>query len=306
MTPMPTRSPPGASPTAAELPQTEGQRANIPASLSASGSTFSLRRGSHAEPLFSSTSVGWRYHDGSLKVLPSRKGDSIATFGPVDWSWIEAIKTFSQNRSDPEPIMTAPTTIPSRPTRPPPLAPLPESLRSSLSPSDVILVRRDLGRSMLQKTNLAFGRIQLKLLESFLEVSWQPTPPNPDLGRLWIGIRSKAFVREGCPEVFCWPMHLTLFKADFVRRPSDARQVWMQRLIHDALSAHWFIAAGDAYVQLEAGDGYRLILYLHVGTAWHMVFMQLHHEVCQEVWVDQVSTAPYCQKQARNFHISLD
>ena len=128
MPPMPTRPPPGASPSDAHVPQTHARGATMSAALSASGSTFPLQGGSHQATLS--------------------------------------------------------TTIPPRPTRPPPLAPLPESLRSRLSQPDVILVRRDLGRSILQKSNHPLRKIQLKLLDSVLEVSWQPWALKEDLGRL--------------------------------------------------------------------------------------------------------------------------
>ena len=205
MPPMPTRPPPGASPSDAHVPQTHARGATMPAALSASGSTFPLQGGSHQATLS--------------------------------------------------------TIIPPRPTRPPPGAPLPESLRSGLSQSDVILVRRDLGRSILQKSNHPLRKIQLKLLESFLEVSWQPGALKEDLGRLWIGIRSKGFfVLEGRAEVFCWPMHLTLFRADNVRCPGPSLREWMEIMTHNTLAESWFIAAGEDFTQLPYNYGCRVIL----------------------------------------------
>ena len=200
---------------------------------------------------------------------------------------------------------TLSTIMTEMPTRPPPGAPLPESLRVGLSQRDVIFVRRDLARNILQKRSTIWGVIQVMLLESFLEVSWQPDLYKKDLGRLWIGLRSKAFAVEGGAEVFCWPMHLTLFRADDVRCPSPKLRAWMETMSHNTLAESWFIAAGKDFTELT-NHGCRVIVYLHVGSEWHNRFSKIHREVRSQVWVDKVSNATWTKFLSLNFHLSLD
>ena len=72
---MPTRPPPGASPSDADVPQTNARGATMPAALSASGSTFPLQGGSHQATLSTIMPVGGRYHHGLLiLVMPRNRG----------------------------------------------------------------------------------------------------------------------------------------------------------------------------------------------------------------------------------------
>ena len=203
--------------------------------------------------------------------------------------------------------------------RPPPRAPVPESVRVGLSQTDVILVRRDLARNMLQEEFNVWCKIRVMLLECFFEVSWEPNIYKKGLGRLWIGLRSAAFALEGGAELFCWPIHLTLFKAHGVRCPTPELRAWMERISHNAVSGQWFIAAGTDYKELRkdgsaaeadltelAKIGCRVLVNLHVRSEMHNRFKLIHYRVLKEVWVHEESEATFSQYEAPNFHLSLD
>ena len=338
MPPKPTRPPPESS-------LTDAPDATMPTASSTSGSTFPQWGGSDEKQLFTSTAVGCIYRLGALTVVGPPIGDGAAAFrsgqkwrtelppgalpldAPPSQTAVQGTtmstalspsgsrcRLQSGIQSD-----TLSTIMRDKPTRPPPGAPLPESLRVGLSQRDVLFVRRDLARNILQKRSTVWGVIQVMLLESFLEVSWQPDLYKKKLGRLWIGLRSKAFAVEGGAEVFCWPIHLTLFKADDVRCPTPELRAWTEQMSHNAVAQHWFIAAGPDFTELTrnglaagadftelANNGCRVIVYLNVGSELHNRFKTIHQRVLRSVWVHKVSHATFTQYISVNFHLSLD
>ena len=317
----------------------------MPTASSTSGSICSQLVESDENPLKTSTAVGCIFHSGALTVVGPTIGDGAAAARhKSEWekelpsgalpSLAQPSQTAVRGATTSTPLSPSGSGCrlhdeiqPDRlaeimswmPMRPPPGAPVPESLRVGLSQKDVILVRRDLARNMLQEELNVWGKIRVMLLESFLEVSWEPNIYRKGLGRLWIGLRSAAFALEGGAELFCWPIHLTLFKAHGVRCPTPELRAWMERISHNAVSGQWFIAAGTDYKELTkngsaagadltelANIGCRVLVYLNVKSEMHSRFKLIHETVLKKVWVHEESEATFSQYEAVNFHLSLD
>ena len=317
----------------------------MPTASSTSGSIFPQLVESDEKPLITSTAVGCIFQLGALTVVGPPIGDGAAAARHKnEWekelpcgalpSLAQPSQTAVRGATTSTPLSPSgsgcrlhdeiqpdrlATIMSWMPMRPPPRAPVPESVRVGLSQTDVILVRRDLARNMLQEGLNVWGKIQVMLLESFLEVSWEPNIYRKGLGRLWIGLRSAAFALEGGAELFCWPIHLTLFKADDVRCPTPELRAWTVQMSHNALAQHWFIAAGPDFTELTrnglaagadftelANNGCRVIVYLNVKSELHNRFKTIHKRVLETVWVNEVSEATFTQYKAVNFHLSLD
>ena len=203
-------------------------------------------------------------------------------------------------------LVTPSTTMPPRPTRPPLGAPLPADLRSRLSKSDVNRVRRDLARSILQSWSDFFKKTPVKLLETHLVVSWKESSIGSNVGQLWVAIRPRAFQLEGSPEIFFWPMHLTLFQANFVHKPCDVTLRWTQMMVDSALSDYGFKAAGKKIEEIKTEHGVRVLVDLDVRTNMDNKFKQVHQRLFEEVWQQSHSTCSFTQKANHNFHLSMD
>ena len=132
---------------------------------------------------------------------------------------------------------------------------------------------------------------------------WRPSEAYPELGHLWVAVKPTAVAIKSC--IHNWPMHLTLFTADFVRKPSVQLVNGLRQKTRDDFFYYSFVAAETPMIELETGWRHRVLLYLWVQTSLHNALHLRRTELKNRVWDYARSRCTRSEQMRYNFRQHL-
>ena len=250
---------------------------------------------------------------GTIPPPPSRPPPAAGTIPPPPWR--------PRPGHDPEVHKTAAGTIPPPPSRPPPAAgttPPPPSRPPPGHEREVHSRRMALCEAILQPGVQLNERKKMRLIlpsseEEWLAAVWNPTcrEDKTMLGSLWVAVRPQ-FIQIG-KDLREWPMHITIFRADLVRKPNDVIIWKMRKTCWEHFQKHNFVPAESPEEVLDPevrGRGRRRVLiHLEVHQHLHNSLFSFRHTISQKVWYRAQRGVSRCTPSERhrfNFHLSLD
>ena len=250
---------------------------------------------------------------GTIPPPPSRPPPAAGTILPPPWR--------PRPGHDPEVHKTAAGTIPPPPSRPPPAAgttPPPPSRPPPGHEREVHSRRMALCEAILQPGVQLNERKKMRLIlpskeEAWLASVWNPTYREDQtmLGSLWVAVRPQ-FIQIG-NDLHEWPMHMTIFRADQVRKPNDVIIRNMRQTCREHFRKYNFVPAESSEEVLDpevSGHGRRRVLiHLEVHQDLHTSLFNFRHTISQGVWYRAQQGVSRCTSSERrrfNFHLSLD